>query len=73
MLREEDACRLAAELHGHDGVVAHAHADVGPYWTISVTLSYATYADRRPVHFVISDREHAESCARGYREGDHAD
>jgi hypothetical protein len=68
MLREADARRIATELDQYEDVRARARPSVGPYWAINVTLGYATAAEGRPLHFVISDRDHGESCARAQRE-----
>ncbi len=64
MLKETDARRIACELDQYDDVDARARPSVGPYWTISVILRYAAFDDGRSLHFLISHRDHGESCAR---------
>jgi hypothetical protein len=66
---EDDARRIAAELDRCAGVAARARLDVGRRWEISVRLLYATYADGRPVHYVITNREHGQRCVQAQQAG----
>ena len=51
---------ISADLNQCAGVAALARSDVGRQWEISVRLLYASYADRRPVHYLIKNRVHGE-------------